>query len=444
MLEEVKKTGKLDGFTFGRKKDLCESYFQKVTSMFKSANKGSDNIGVTLSVNMPGGGYSTGGERPLLSNHSNGIETLHTKTDATLLMKVDPETLEPRGVTTQVKLHPALKGPFSAAHAKTDPKTGDLFNFNLEFKSKSIYRVFRTSLQTGNTEILATFPGKPAYLHSMFLTEKYVVLCVWNSHMSWNGISLLYNKNILDSISPFDRSQKATWYVVDRNGKGLVATYESEPFFCFHTINAWDQPSPSDPSETDIVCELSLYENTDVMHTFYYDNLMKKNAEKKSLSCLPRCSQFRLPSVNAARPPHMQPAELIFKADPMISMELPTINPKYLTHKHRFTYGTVDRLKSSFMDGIVKFDNSTQTAIFWDHEAHTPGEPIFIADPEGTEEDDGVLLTVVLDGVAEKSYLLVLNAKDLTEVGRAQMDGPMSFGFHGAHKAMGRPYAGDI
>jgi torulene dioxygenase len=55
-----------------------------------------------------------------------------------------------------------------------------------------------------------------------------------------------------------------------------------------------------------------------------------------------------------------------------------------------------------------------------------------------------VLLTVVLNGYVDKSYLLVLNAKDLTEMGRAEMQGPMSFGFHGAYKGMEKEYTGDI
>jgi torulene dioxygenase len=138
------------------------------------------------------------------------------------------------------------------------------------------------------------------------------------------------------------------------------------------------------------------------------------------------------------------PAELVFQADKMISLELPTINPAYLTRPHRYVYGCSDRLKSSFMDGIIKFDNKTQTAIFWEKEGHTPGEAIFIADPEGTAEDDGVLLTVVLDGYVEKSYLLVLRAQDLTELGRAEMQGPMSFGFHGAYKSSDKRYCGDV
>jgi torulene dioxygenase len=53
-------------------------------------------------------------------------------------------------------------------------------------------------------------------------------------------------------------------------------------------------------------------------------------------------------------------------------------------------------------------------------------------------------LTVVLDGYIDKSYLLVLNAKDLTEVGRAEMQGPMAFGFHGAYKGREKRYDGDI
>lgn len=452
MLEAVRKTGKLNSITFAAQRDPCDSFFQKVMSIFKP-KPNIHNIGVTLSVNMPGGGSVKNGQKQVAATngHTNGIETLHVKTDAYDMKNIDPVTLEPKGVTTQTKLHPDLKGPLSAAHAKTDPDTGDLFNYNLEMGRQSTYRVFCISASTGETRILAAFPGKPAYLHSLLLTSNHVILCVWNSHIKWGGISILYESNILDAIAPFDPNSKATWYVVDRTGKGLVATYESDPFFSFHSINAWEEPSASDPSKTDILCELSLYDSTDVVHRFYYDNLMslhsdsKKYAGKKRMPHLPSQAQFRLPSVNAGvSSPKPLPAELVFKADKLISMELPIINPAYLTRKHRYVYGVADRLKSTYFDGIVKFDNVTQTSTFWETEAHTPGEPIFVADPEGTKEDDGVLLTVVLDGFKEKSYLLVLDARDLSELGRADMQGPMSFGFHGTHKATGRNYTGDV
>lgn len=213
-LEMVRTSGKLDAMTFASKRDPCESFFKKVMGMFYSSPD-FYNIGVTLSINMPGGG-AQGLGKPSVNGHTNGIQTLHAKTDAPQVKNIDPETLEPRGIAEQDSLHPKLVGEFSAAHAKSDPITGDLYNFNLKMGRPGTYRIFCNSASTGETIILATFAGEPAYIHSLFLTKNYVILCVWNSHVSWGGLSLLYHKNVLDAISPFDPSSHASWYVIDR------------------------------------------------------------------------------------------------------------------------------------------------------------------------------------------------------------------------------------
>jgi torulene dioxygenase len=314
-LELVKTTGKMDSISFGAKRDPCKSIFKKIMSVFAPQGRNAKNVGVTLSINMPGGSYVKNLEKPYLDDplqktrSSTGIETLHTKTDSTMIKKINPETLEPEGIAFQSGLHPDLKGPFSAAHAKSDPLSGDIYNFNLDLAYTSTYRVFCTSASTGDTTILATFTGKPAYIHSLFLTENFVVLCVWNSYIKWAGLSLLYEKNIADAISTFDPNQKTTWYVVDRRyGKGLVSTYESDPFFCFHSINAWEEPNGQDPNKTDIVTEASIYDNLDVVHRFYYENVMssaegsKSYVGKKRESCLPSQAQFRLKYVDPATP----------------------------------------------------------------------------------------------------------------------------------------------
>lgn len=450
-LEHVRETGKGEGLTFASKRDPCESFFKKVMAVFVPPGRDNNNVGVTLSINMPGGDR-IGGGKPSINGHTNSVQTLHAKSDHHMIKKINPETLEPQGIAVQKELHPKLKGPLSAAHAKSEPKTGDIFNYNLECARQSTYRIFRTSASTGETDILATFHGEPAYIHSLFITENYVILCVWNSHYTSYGASLLYHQNIVQAIAPFDSKKKAMWYVVDRiNQRGLVASYASAPLFSFHSVNAWEEPSSTNPSQTDIITELSLFESTDVIHRFYYDNLLSslhsrsRYEGKKRLSSLPMQAQFRLPNVPTnTNTSKLRDAERLFLADKMVSLELPTINPLYLTRRHRYTYGCADRLKSSFMDGIAKFDNTTQTSIFWEQDGHTPGEPIFVADPNGKDEDDGVLLTVVLDGHVERSYLLVLRAKDLVELGRAEVPGPVAFGFHGAFKGDGMPYSGDI
>ena len=57
---------------------------------------------------------------------------------------------------------------------------------------------------------------------------------------------------------------------------------------------------------------------------------------------------------------------------------------------------------------------------------------MFVARPEAEREDDGVLLSVVLDAAAGDSLLLVLDAADLSELARARVPHHVPFSFHGA------------
>lgn len=443
LIEHIRKTGSRDEFTFGQKRDPCESYFKKVMTLFFPARVTDSNlepnIGVTISVNLPGFRSFQESDEQGGKGHASGIKTLWSKTDAAILKQLDPETLEPLGVAKQEGLHPELIGTFSAAHGKSDPETGDFFNYNLEVNRQSTYRIFRVSASTGKTSILAKITDAPgAYLHSFFLTQNYVVLCIWGGHYAYGGLKLLWEKNIADALAPLDPAKPARWYVVDRHGKGVVATYESESFFCFHTINAWEQPSPSDPQKTDIMADLCAYENCDVIKRFYYDNLMSTSpgsrayTGKKGDSTRPYISRWRLDAVNL--PPTTKPrARLEWTVPKPHSIEMPTINPGYFTRRYRYVYGVNDQSQSTFFDRLVKLDTQTQTPLYWQEQAQSPGEAIFIPDPDGKEEDDGILLSVVLDGFKGKSYLLCLDAKTMTEVGRASLNSVVGFGFHGTH-----------
>lgn len=451
MIEGIKKTGTLQGFTFAQKRDPCRSFFKKLMSTFEAAISPatgvSGNIGVTLSVNMPG-------MTPDASNgasHASSINTLWSKTDASSLKQLHPETLEPIGIAKQTVLHPDLKGQMSAAHAKSDPETGDIYNYNLDIKGPvSTYRVFHTCASTGKTDIIASFATQPAYLHSLFLTKDHVILCVWNSSFAKGGVSTLYHQNILDGLF-FDESRPATWYVIDRcNGKGILATYSSPPFFCFHTVNAWAETSPTDPSKLDIVCELTSYPTMDVLSKFYYDNLMSNSPGSKEYqgakgdSSRGLLRRFRLPSIPTTPIKDITEAIIEYTAPASSSPELPTMNPKYVAKPHRYTYGISDQGNASLSDSLVKWDSETKTATHWQLFANTPGEPIFVPNPEGTSEDDGVLLSVILDGIKGTSYLLCMDPKTMTELGRADVGGVIGFGFHGVHVRAGANGAIDM
>lgn len=354
LIEKMKKDGShSQGFSFGQKRDPCQSFFGKVQSVF-TPQEYDANIGVTLSVNFPGL-PSAGGEK------ASGIQSLWAKTDANALQRLDPETLDPIGFARQGVLHPELKGPLSGAHSKSDPVTGDVFNYNLAPGATTTYRVFHASASTGKTKIIATITDAPgAYLHSIALTENYVILCVWAGHYAWGGAKLIWEKNMLDSMMPLDPSKPTQWYVVDRkNDKGVVAKFNGSPFFCFHTINAWEEPSTSDPSKVDVVVDLSAYENLDILKKFYYKNLLSSSpgareyTGDKGASTRANLNRWRLPSVNKSSSSFGK-AVLDFSVPKAESCELPTMNPRFITKPSRYIYGAIDRGKSTFMDALVK------------------------------------------------------------------------------------------
>ncbi|RMZ92058.1 hypothetical protein DV736_g718, partial [Chaetothyriales sp. CBS 134916] len=434
LIQRISQRGSLDGFTFARKYDPCKSFFAKLQAFFSPTpstppRPNEVNVSVTMSKNFPG--LARDGNPIKTSYESAKLETLVLKTDASLFQSIDPKTLEPVGVANQKTLHRDLNGLLSASHAEVDPLTGDVFNYNLEFGRTSIYRVFRVSAATGQTSILAKFSHSPAYLHSFFLTENYVVLCVWNSFFRAGGIPILWNRNLLDAMS-YDPSRPATWFVIDKNdgGRGIVATYESDAFFCFHSVNAYEEPSAD--GTVSIIADLAAYSSMQVLDKFYYDNLISDspNAAKWSSddSFRPMYRQYKLPS---------RRAELLFSSPTAHCPELPVINPALSTRKHRFIYGINDSGKSTLADSLIKYDTQTHQAIRWSKHGHTASEPIFIPNPNATDEDDGVLLSVVLDGIQGHSYLAVLDAKTLQQVATATVNGVVGLGFHGLYNRDG-------
>ena len=416
-------------------------------SVFESSTKEPQvaNISVTIRPNMPG--PRSARKEDKMPGHSTGLKSLWSTTDIAQFKEIDPLTLEPIGLASQKSLHPLLKGPMSCAHAQSDPETGDVFNYNMVLGREAVYRVFKTSVKTGQTEILATISGngiKPAYLHSFFKTEDFVVLCIWNSRYDGTGLKVLLEQNILDAIAPFDSSQSARWLVIDRKqGRGLVAEFESPASFCFHTVNAWQEVDSK--GKLNIVCEYIEYENLDILHSFYYKNMTSEGKDavnfnnEKGWTSLPRLARYRLSNIGATtlirtKGRKIPQAELIFHMEKRQVGDLPTINPRFEMQENRYVYSVVNRGHSTFLDGISKGDTVTKIVTFWENEkGHTPGEAIFVPNPEGVEEDDGVLLSVVLDGFKGTSYLLCLDAKTMKEVGRAICEWAVGLGFHGTH-----------
>lgn len=427
LMEHARKTKRLDNITFAQKRDPCEGFFGKLKAVFFAgiSEDRAENANCGVTIHTPVHGNS-------------GL--LETRTDRNQLKTIDRETLEPVGVTDQRALHPSLKGALSCAHAQFDPISGDCYNFNLDFGRFATYRIFRHSAETGEADILATISAAdvpPAYLHAFFLSENYVILCVWNAHFAVGGLKVLWERNLLDAITPFDTSQPVHWFVVDRNGsRGLVKRFSSRAMFAFHTVNAYEEMR--DDGSCDIFCDVVEYSSTNILHGIYYDGLVsdgpKAGDRTVKESLLTRYKLAEVPSRgswNLAKDKACA-AEVILSRQ--FNGDLPTINGTFKLKPHRYVYGISDRGKSSFYDCIIKVDTHAQSRTMWCKDKHTPGEALFVPDASrGEKEDGGWLLSCVLDGETGTSYLLCLDAETFEEVGKAKVNAAVGIGFHGAH-----------
>ncbi|KDN60998.1 putative carotenoid cleavage dioxygenase 1 [Colletotrichum sublineola] len=469
LVASIKAAGHQNRYTFGQKADPCVGILGKFMGVFAKGT--SPNICVAVNANVPGFNDSTKMSSSSSSTttttmtngqgHRNGrLSSVWLSTDSNPMQEIDPATLEPIGVAKQDKLHPDLSGPLSSAHAQRDPATGDMYNFNLALSMSSTYRIFHTSASTGKTDILATIssPGaKPAYVHSFFLTHSFVVLCIPSSHLAYAGMAVPWHRNILDAIVPFDAANRCQWYFVDRrHGRGVVSSFETPAGFFFHTVNAFEEPAPEADGLLDVFCEVASYQNLNILFNLYYDVLLNRNDAankfwtederlKTGYTTLQR-HKFRLPDPSRKKdstPATTAEPHLVVSIPAPHAGELPTINPAYLTRRHRYVYSLADRGLSTLFDTIVKTDVDSREALLWEcPRAHTPGEAIFVPRPAPDDgrplaEDDGVLLSVVLDGTAQRSYLLCLDARSMTELGRAECDFAVGHGFHGIHAPSG-------
>ena len=95
----------------------------------------------------------------------------------------------------------------------------------------------------------------------------------------------------------------------------------------------------------------------------------------------------------------------------------------FSTRLYSYVYGIGKPTDSTgYFDQIIKINLQTGANQLWKQKGCYPSRPLFIPMSNQTteqEEDDGMLLSIVLDSNEKKSFLLILNAKTLEEVGRA-------------------------
>jgi carotenoid cleavage dioxygenase-like enzyme len=112
-------------------------------------------------------------------------------------------------------------------------------------------------------------------------------------------------------------------------------------------------------------------------------------------------------------------------------LELPRLNYAACNARpYRYVYG-VGNERHRYGNRLVKVDVENGRTVRWEEANAYPGEPVLVPAPYASTQDDGVILSVVLDGTSNRAFLLVLDAKSFTERARAWVPHHIPFGFHG-------------
>ena len=339
-------------------------------------------------------------------------------TETPLPVAFDPETLDTAGV---VDYTDDLDAPMTTAHPHTEPGTRRTITYVTEFGRQCRYHVCAIDPGSSRRRVLATLDvDAPSYMHSFALTEQYAVLSEWPLVVRPLDL-LLEGKPFIENFD-WEPGRGTRFRVIRLSDGEEVARVEADPAFAFHHVNAFERGG-------EVVCDVVTYDDASIIDALYLDRL-RADEPTPAVGALRR---YRLPLSGGS-------ARESVRSD--TRLELPRVyDDRVEARPYEVVYGigqsdrqdeTV-RAEGDFTDAVVKIDVETGMSRTWHEEGTYPGEPVFVPAPDGTAEDDGVLLSVVLDARASRSFLLVLDAKTLTERARATVPHAIPFGFHGQY-----------
>ena len=385
---EAKETGRISYSEYAT--DPCRDLFGKVTAVFNQKITDSAKVNITKLTNK----YLA------LSETSTQIE-------------FEPATLKTLGEYYYEKKY---KQHITTVHPTFDLQKNETYQLVTRFSRVSHYRMLRV-LADGNTKVVGEIPvTEPAYLHSFGMSPNYLIIAEFPL--------VVYPLKLLFQLKPFIENFKwkpkrgTTFYVMDRNTGELVKKYTTDAFFAFHHVNAFEK-------DNELIIDIDAYENDDIISSFYLNRIRDPNLE------LPfgKLKRYRL-DLNS----NDKIKEKVL-SDECIEMPRFDFDRFNMNENYRFVYGigVNKNHRKGFYNQIVKIDIQNGTSKNWFKENCYPSEPVFIPKPDAKTEDDGIILTIVLDAEKGNSYLLILHANDFEEIGRAEVEQPILIGYHGAY-----------
>jgi beta,beta-carotene 9',10'-dioxygenase len=248
-------------------------------------------------------------------------------------------------------------------------------------------------------------------MHSFGMSRRHLVLVEFP--LVVNPLSFVFR------FQPFIRNYRwrpergVRFHIFEKDGGRRVKTAETDATFAFHHINAFERGE-------ELIVDLVAFPNSSIIDKLYLSRLRAG----EPVEPVGRPTRYVIPLGPSS---HVRSEHLA-----TTRIELPRIDYARVAGKpYRTAWGAGNHRPGNFIDSIVRVDVETGQTLEWWEESTYPGEPIFVSKPDAVGQDDGVLISVVLDANRNRSFLLVLDATTLNEIARAECPHHIPFGFHG-------------
>jgi all-trans-8'-apo-beta-carotenal 15,15'-oxygenase len=330
-----------------------------------------------------------------------------------------PWTLDPATLKTEGP-HP-LGDPSKTfmikAHTKFDPATGDWLLAGLSYgRTMQVHAI--TYGADGRLKSHQTVESpRQIYLHDFFATDKHFVF-VLQPMMFSPWLMLAGFSTFIESLS-WQGEQGNIVMILPRGG-GAPRFIEAPGAYMWHALNAYE-------SHNEIVADFVGYDAPDHFApkgAAFYEIMQGKLGTAREPGTLRR---YR---IDLKRGTCRQ--EIADQG----GHEFPMVDPRVALHPHKIGFMTFGA-NNAFNSGVKRFDYESGRATHFDFGPKAvAGEPVFAAAPGGAE-NEGWLISQVLDGTSGKSYFAILDASHVEAgpVAKIWLDHHLPISFHGAWKA---------
>lgn len=375
-------TGRLNYIGFAQ--DPCRALFRKFMTLFR-ADPGNNAV-----VNVTRLG-----------------DEFIAMTESPLTVRFDPRTLETVGV---LDYDDEVAATLATAHPHYDTARGMGINLMTEFGLQTKYQLF--GITATERRKLAEIVSKDiAYMHSFGLTQRYAVIAQFSLRLG-NAVTILLSGRPFIENFKFSPTTDTIFTIVELDTGRVVANVPADAFFAFHHINAYEDGDDA------LIVDISAYDNADLIKQLYMEPLRRGERVQTG-----EFRRYRVP-LNGKRATYERLVD--------VHVELPRINYRRNGLPYRYVYASATLPhRPTFLEQLAKVDTHLRRVTLWCEEGCYPSEPVFLSAPDATTEDDGLVLSVVLDARRGTSFLLVLDAASFREVARAHVPQHIPFGFHG-------------